>query len=44
MLDVRIYRRLRYATDHADEEYCRRRVNIYAGAFVAASLIGVVID
>jgi hypothetical protein len=44
MLDVRMYRRLRYATDHADDEYCRRRVNIYVGAFVAASLIGVVMN
>src|SRR6266436_1773442 len=43
MLDVRMYRHLKSATDHADEEYRRRRVNIYVGAFVAASLIGVVI-
>jgi peptidoglycan/LPS O-acetylase OafA/YrhL len=43
MLDVRMYRHLKYAADHADEEHRRRRVNIYAGAFVAASLIGVVI-
>jgi exopolysaccharide production protein ExoZ len=43
MLDVRMYRHLKYAVDHADEEYRRRRVNIYVGAFVVASLIGVVI-
>jgi exopolysaccharide production protein ExoZ len=43
MLDVRMYRHFKYATDHADEEYRRRRVSIYVGAFVAASLIGVVL-
>ncbi len=43
MLDVRMYRHLKYATDHADEEHRRRRVNIYVRVFVAASLIGVVV-
>ena len=43
MLDVRMYRRLKDAADHADEEYRRRRVNIYVGTFVAASLIGAVV-
>jgi hypothetical protein len=43
MLDVRMYRHLKHAVDNADKEYRRRRVNIYVGAFVAASLIGVVI-
>jgi hypothetical protein len=43
MLDVRMYRHFKHAADHADEEYRRRRVNIYVTAFVAASLIGVVI-
>src|SRR6266852_3720337 len=43
MLDVRMYRRLKNAVDDADEENRRRRVNIYAGAFVVASSIGVVI-
>jgi hypothetical protein len=36
---MRMYRHLKYAADHADEEYCRRLVNIYVGAFVAAPLI-----
>jgi exopolysaccharide production protein ExoZ len=43
MLDVRMYRHLKDATDHVDEKYRRRRVNIYVGAFVATSLIGVVL-
>src|SRR5258708_1334836 len=41
MLDVRMYRHLKYAADHADEGHRRRRVNIYAGPFVAPPLIGV---
>jgi hypothetical protein len=43
MLDVQMYRRLKNAVDNADEDYRRRRINIYVGAFVAASLIGVVL-
>lgn len=44
MVDVRMYRHLKNAVDNAQEEQRRRRVNIYAGAFVAASLIGLIID
>jgi len=40
MLDVRMYRYLKNAVDVLNEEHRRRRVNIYAGAFVIASLIG----
>ena len=43
MLDVRMYRYLKNAVDNAGEERRQRNVNIYAGAFVIASLIGVVI-
>ena len=43
MLDVRMYRYLKSAVDSAGEEPRRRRVNIYVGAFVVASLLGVVI-
>jgi exopolysaccharide production protein ExoZ len=43
MLDVQLYRYLKNAVDVLTEEHRRRRVNIYAGAFVIASLIGVVI-
>ena len=43
MLDVQMYRRLKNAVDNADGDYRRRRINIYVGAFVAASLIGVVL-
>jgi exopolysaccharide production protein ExoZ len=43
MLDVKMYRYLKNAVDVLSEERRRRRVNIYAGAFVVASLIGVVI-
>jgi hypothetical protein len=43
MLDVQLYRYLKNAVDVLTEERRRRRVNIYAGAFVIASLIGVVI-
>jgi hypothetical protein len=43
MLDVRMYRYLKNAVDNAGEEQRRRRVNIYVGAFVVASLLGVVI-
>jgi exopolysaccharide production protein ExoZ len=43
VLDVRMYRHLKNAVDTADEHHRRRRVNIYAGAFVMASLIGGVI-
>jgi len=42
MLDVQLYRYLKNAVDVLTEEHRRRRVNIYAGAFVIASLIGVV--
>jgi peptidoglycan/LPS O-acetylase OafA/YrhL len=43
MLDVRMYRHLKNAVDNNEEEHRRRRVNLYAGAFAAASLIGAVI-
>jgi exopolysaccharide production protein ExoZ len=43
MLDVRMYKYLRNAVDNASEERRRRRVNVYVGAFVIASLIGVVL-
>ena len=43
MLDVRMYRHLKNAVDNAEEEYRRRRVSIYAGTFIAASLVGLVI-
>jgi hypothetical protein len=42
MFDVRMYRYLKNAVDVLSEERRRRRVNIYAGAFIVASLIGVV--
>jgi exopolysaccharide production protein ExoZ len=43
MIDVRMYRHLKTIVDSASEKQRRRRVNIYAGAFVIASLVGVVI-
>jgi peptidoglycan/LPS O-acetylase OafA/YrhL len=43
MIDVRMYRHLKTVVDSASEEQRRRRVNIYAGAFVIASLAGVVV-
>jgi peptidoglycan/LPS O-acetylase OafA/YrhL len=43
MLDVRLYRYLKNAADITSEEHLRRNVNIYAGMFAVASLIGVVI-
>ena len=43
MLDVQLYRYLKNAVDLAGEEHRRRKVNLYAGAFVIASLIGVLI-
>jgi exopolysaccharide production protein ExoZ len=43
MLDVRMYKYLKKAVDNAGEEQRRRKVNIYAGAFVVASLVGVVV-
>jgi exopolysaccharide production protein ExoZ len=43
MIDVRMYRHLKTAVDSTSEEQRRRRVNIYAGAFVIASLVGVVV-
>jgi peptidoglycan/LPS O-acetylase OafA/YrhL len=43
MIDVQLYRYLRNATDNLDEDSCRRRVNIYVGAFIAASLIAILI-
>ncbi len=41
MLDVKMYRYLKNAVDVLSKERCRRRVNIYAGAFIGASLISV---
>jgi hypothetical protein len=38
-----MYRRLKYAVDVLKEEDRRRLVNIYAGVFVIASLIGLVV-
>lgn len=43
MLDVKMYRYLKNAVDVLSKERCRRRVNIYAGAFIGVSLIGVLI-
>jgi peptidoglycan/LPS O-acetylase OafA/YrhL len=43
VLDVRLYRHLKTAVDGDGEEQRRRKVNIYAGAFVIASLVGVVV-
>jgi exopolysaccharide production protein ExoZ len=43
MLDVKMYRYLKNAVDILSEEHRRRRVNIYAGAFVIASLVGVIL-
>jgi exopolysaccharide production protein ExoZ len=43
MLDVRLYRYLRHAVDDLPEDVRRRRVNIYVGAFIIASLLGVVL-
>jgi exopolysaccharide production protein ExoZ len=43
MLDVRMYKYLKKAVDNAGEEQRRRKVNIYAGAFIIASLVGVVV-
>jgi peptidoglycan/LPS O-acetylase OafA/YrhL len=43
MIDVRMYRHLKTAVDSASEKQRRRRVSIYAGAFVIASLVGVVV-
>jgi len=43
MIDVGMYRHLKTAVDSASEKQRRRRVNIYAGAFVIASLVGVVV-
>jgi exopolysaccharide production protein ExoZ len=42
-LDVWMYRRLKSAVDALREEECRRRVNVYVVAFVAVSLIGMII-
>ena len=39
-IDVRMYRYFKGVVDGADENLRRRLVNIYAGAFVVASLIG----
>jgi exopolysaccharide production protein ExoZ len=44
MLDMRIYARLRKAVDLAAEEQRRRKVNLYAGAFVAASVLAVFVS
>ena len=44
MLDARMYRHLKNAVDNAQEGQRRRHVNIFAGAFVAASLIGLIVD
>jgi len=43
MIDMRMYRHLKTAVDSASEEQRRRKVNIYAGAFVIVSLVGVVL-
>jgi exopolysaccharide production protein ExoZ len=43
IIDVRMYRHLKTAVDSADEEQRRLKVNFCAGAFVIASLVGVVI-
>ena len=42
-VDVRMYRHLRKAVNDFSEEVLRRRVNIYAGTFMIASLIVVVV-
>jgi exopolysaccharide production protein ExoZ len=42
-LDVRMYRQFKSAIDDAGEQQRRRLVNIYATAFVIASLIALVI-
>jgi peptidoglycan/LPS O-acetylase OafA/YrhL len=39
-IDVRMYRYFKGAVDHAGEDHRRRLVDIYAGAFVVAALIG----
>jgi exopolysaccharide production protein ExoZ len=43
MLDVRIYRYLKSAVDSDGEERRRRFVNIYAGAFIFASLLALMV-
>jgi peptidoglycan/LPS O-acetylase OafA/YrhL len=43
MLDVRMYRKLKNAVDSAEPHRRQRLVNIYAAAFVVASLIALVI-
>jgi peptidoglycan/LPS O-acetylase OafA/YrhL len=43
MLDVAVYRRLRRAADDLSEDVLRRRVNLYVGAFIVASVIAVVV-
>jgi exopolysaccharide production protein ExoZ len=43
MVDVRMYRRLRKAVDELSEEERRRRVNLYVGVFIVASLAGAVV-
>lgn len=43
MLDVAVYHRLRRAVNDLSDGACRWRVNLYVGAFVAASVAGVVI-
>ena len=43
MLDVRMYRKLKKTVDGAEPHRRQRLVNVYAGAFVVASLIALVI-
>jgi exopolysaccharide production protein ExoZ len=43
MLDVRLYRYFRNAVDDLSDDVRRRRVNLYAGAFIIASLVGIVV-
>jgi exopolysaccharide production protein ExoZ len=43
MVDVRMYRYLRKGVDELSEKERRRRVNLYVGVFIAASLIGAVV-
>jgi peptidoglycan/LPS O-acetylase OafA/YrhL len=43
MLDVRMYRKLKNAVDSAEQHRRQRLVNIYAAAFVVASLLALVI-
>jgi exopolysaccharide production protein ExoZ len=42
-VDVRLYRYLRNGVDDLSEDVRRRRVNLYAAAFIIASLIGIVL-